>query len=128
MAKAQKAYVCGDCGASTTKWQGQCPACAAWNSLEPRIVEAGRPIVSLPEVSVQRLADVGGETVPRIHTGLSELDRALGGGLVAGSAVLIDEADPRLRPLDPELLKNVSRSAPCPCGSGKKFKHCHGSF
>ncbi len=89
MAKAQKAYVCGDCGASTTKWQGQCPACAAWNSQEPRIVEAGRTIASLPDVSVQRLADVGGETVPRIHTGLSELDRALGGGLVPGSAVLI---------------------------------------
>jgi preprotein translocase subunit SecA len=38
------------------------------------------------------------------------------------------EADPRLRPIDPELLKGVSRNAPCPCGSGRKFKHCHGSF
>ena len=38
------------------------------------------------------------------------------------------EDDPKLKPIDPSLLKNVSRNAPCPCGSGKKFKHCHGSF
>jgi preprotein translocase subunit SecA len=46
----------------------------------------------------------------------------------AGGLASTDEADPRLRPVDPELLKNVSRNAPCPCGSGRKFKHCHGSF
>ena len=40
----------------------------------------------------------------------------------------VAEADPRLRPIDPKLLVGVSRNAPCPCGSGKKFKHCHGSF
>jgi len=45
-----------------------------------------------------------------------------------GGLAVTDEADPRLRPIDPELLKNVSRNAPCPCGSGRKFKHCHGSF
>jgi preprotein translocase subunit SecA len=38
------------------------------------------------------------------------------------------DADPRLRPIDPALLKGVARNAPCPCGSGRKFKHCHGSF
>ncbi|HWA17431.1 MAG TPA: preprotein translocase subunit SecA [Devosia sp.] len=38
------------------------------------------------------------------------------------------DTDPRLRPIDPALLKGVSRNAPCPCGSGRKFKHCHGSF
>jgi preprotein translocase subunit SecA len=47
------------------------------------------------------------------------------GGADAGD---LAEADPRLRPIDPELLKGVSRNAPCPCGSGRKFKHCHGSF
>jgi preprotein translocase subunit SecA len=46
----------------------------------------------------------------------------------AGGLSMAEEADPRLRPIDPELLKGVSRNAPCPCGSGKKFKHCHGSF
>jgi preprotein translocase subunit SecA len=38
------------------------------------------------------------------------------------------DTDPRLRPIDPALLKGVARNAPCPCGSGRKFKHCHGSF
>ncbi|MNU11780.1 hypothetical protein D3C72_2599030 [compost metagenome] len=38
------------------------------------------------------------------------------------------DADKSLRPIDPKLLVGVSRNAPCPCGSGKKFKHCHGAF
>src|SRR6218665_3025826 len=45
----------------------------------------------------------------------------------AGEGDVID-ADPALRPIDPKLLVGVSRNAPCPCGSGKKFKHCHGAF
>ncbi len=49
-------------------------------------------------------------------------------GPLAGLAGDVAEADPRLRPIDPKLLVGVSRNAPCPCGSGKKFKHCHGSF
>jgi len=49
-------------------------------------------------------------------------------GALAGLGGDVAEADPRLRPIDPKLLVGVSRNAPCPCGSGKKFKHCHGSF
>ena len=49
-------------------------------------------------------------------------------GVATGAEAAVAEADPRLRPVDPELLKGVSRNAPCPCGSGRKFKHCHGSF
>jgi preprotein translocase subunit SecA len=49
-------------------------------------------------------------------------------GALAGLGGDVAEADPRLRPIDPKLLAGVSRNAPCPCGSGKKFKHCHGSF
>ena len=49
-------------------------------------------------------------------------------GAALGAEAAVAEADPRLRPIDPELLKGVSRNAPCPCGSGKKFKHCHGSY
>jgi preprotein translocase subunit SecA len=45
-----------------------------------------------------------------------------------GNGAGVATADPRLKPIDPALLKGVSRNAPCPCGSGKKFKHCHGSF
>ncbi|MEO6394402.1 MAG: SEC-C metal-binding domain-containing protein, partial [Devosia sp.] len=56
------------------------------------------------------------------------------GTLTAAAGALADgnndqaDADPRLRPIDPKLLIGVSRNAPCPCGSGRKFKHCHGSF
>ena len=46
----------------------------------------------------------------------------------AGLGGDVADADPRLRPIDPKLLVGVSRNAPCPCGSGRKFKHCHGSF
>jgi preprotein translocase subunit SecA len=49
-------------------------------------------------------------------------------GALAGMGGDVAEADPRLRPIDPKLLVGVSRNAPCPCGSGRKFKHCHGSF
>ncbi len=49
-------------------------------------------------------------------------------GLLADGSNDQADADPRLRPIDPKLLVGVSRNAPCPCGSGRKFKHCHGSF
>jgi preprotein translocase subunit SecA len=52
----------------------------------------------------------------------------LTGEAAAGGAATIAADDPRLRPIDPKLLVGVARNAPCPCGSGKKFKHCHGSF
>jgi preprotein translocase subunit SecA len=55
----------------------------------------------------------------------------LAGAAVGALADGVDDAtdaDPRLRPIDPKLLVGVSRNAPCPCGSGRKFKHCHGSF
>ena len=89
MAKSGKAYVCSDCGAAAPKWQGQCPACAAWNSLEPATPGISKAVTQSLSTPVRRLADVGTEIVTRLTTGLTELDRALGGGLVPGSAVLI---------------------------------------
>jgi preprotein translocase subunit SecA len=53
---------------------------------------------------------------------------ALAGGASAAYAGAGAAADPSLAPIDPKLLVGVARNAPCPCGSGKKFKHCHGSF
>jgi DNA repair protein RadA/Sms len=91
-AKVKTAYVCDECGAEYPKWQGQCLACKAWNSLsrvsigpisEPRVGYAGT------KSEVKRLADVAAEEAPRIVTGFGELDRVLGGGLVPGSVVLI---------------------------------------
>jgi len=60
-------------------------------------------------------------------TGTLGLATAAAGPLADGTNDQAD-ADPRLRPIDPALLAGVSRNAPCPCGSGRKFKHCHGSF
>ena len=101
MAKAKQAYVCNDCGADFTKWQGQCSACKAWNTLtEMRLgsAPAGGAQAALRrqgysgdagQSKVVSLSDVELDAMPRIGTQIGELDRVLGGGLVPGSAVLI---------------------------------------
>jgi DNA repair protein RadA/Sms len=97
MAKPRTAYVCSDCGAEHTKWQGQCSACEAWNTLTRVALGPSKPSRT-PVVAagfagatpmVQILADVHAEAGARIATGFAELDRVLGGGLVPGSVVLI---------------------------------------
>ena len=70
-------------------------------------------------------SDVTG-TMPRALGPAPSLAAFAAAGAAAGADVI--EADPALRPIDPKLLVGVSRNAPCPCGSGKKFKHCHGAF
>lgn len=89
MARPRTSFICADCGATSPKWQGQCPACGAWNSLEPGSAPAAVASAADPSVRVHRLAEVGEERLSRIGTGLGELDHALGGGLVPGSVVLI---------------------------------------
>lgn len=95
MARAKTVYECESCGAQAPKWAGQCGDCGAWNTLVESV-----PVSSGPGRSrsgsqyagasgVYDLARVEGKRASRISTGLSELDRVLGGGLVAGSAVLI---------------------------------------
>ncbi|MCE7903058.1 MAG: DNA repair protein RadA [Gammaproteobacteria bacterium PRO9] len=89
MSKTRKSYHCAECGAVTPKWQGQCPACGAWNALEPVSAAMPVPAAGTAPALVQRLAAVGTETLVRLSTGLTELDRTLGGGLVPGSVVLL---------------------------------------
>ena len=95
MAKAKSAFVCTDCGSEYTKWQGQCTDCGAWNTLsEIRLSTAtqrGERLVgySGSESEVQTLSSIDLSSLPRQSTGLAEFDRVLGGGLVAGSAILI---------------------------------------
>ena len=97
MAKTKTAYVCNDCGSEHSKWQGQCQDCGAWNTLsEVRLGSAGRGSsngrrVGYSGVSaeVRALDDIDLAQTPRTSTGLKEFDRVLGGGLVAGSAILI---------------------------------------
>ncbi len=96
MAKAKIAFVCSDCGADFTKWQGQCSACNAWNTLvqfNPGPAESGRGArrqsYAGTHGEVTQLADIDLAELPRFASGIAELDRVLGGGLVPGSVVLI---------------------------------------
>src|SRR5882757_3410896 len=92
MAKAKELYVCDQCGDESLKWQGQCSACGAWNSLTRFNVGKGSsrntPLVTGNAVS-KRIDEIGDRDEPRISTGMEELDRVLGGGLVAGSVTLL---------------------------------------
>lgn len=95
MAKAKSAYVCSDCGSEYSKWQGQCVDCGAWNTLsEIRLSTATQRSERLvgfagAAAEVQTLDAIDLTRLPRQSTGLAEFDRVLGGGLVAGSAILI---------------------------------------
>jgi DNA repair protein RadA/Sms len=96
LAKPAKQFVCQSCGASYAKWTGQCEACQEWNSLVEET-----PVETLPSGLGRgsglargrkfELAELQGEikNFPRLGTGIDELDRACGGGLVPGSAILI---------------------------------------
>ncbi|WP_275349197.1 DNA repair protein RadA [Proteus mirabilis] len=100
MAKAAKrAFVCNECGADYPRWQGQCSACHAWNTItEVRLAAA--PSARNDRFSgfagdakgisrVQKLSEISLEALPRFSTGFKEFDRVLGGGVVPGSAILI---------------------------------------
>ena len=92
MAKAQQSFVCTDCGSATLKWQGQCPACGAWNSLAAAAIPrsgAGRRASWTGEQAPTLLSDVTDQQAARVSTGIAELDRVIGGGLVPGSVTLI---------------------------------------
>ncbi len=94
MAKAKTSYVCQECGGTSTKWQGKCPHCHSWNTtvefVEKPVSTSSNRFAHLAESApVKVLAEVVATETPRITTGLSELDRVLGGGLVPGGVVLI---------------------------------------
>ena len=94
MAKTKIEFVCRDCGASHHQWAGQCLECKAWNTLDEIVVSqvsSSRPesLKDLPASKLQNLSEIKTENNKRLTTGLSELDRTLGGGLVDGSVVLI---------------------------------------
>ncbi len=95
MARAKVVYSCTECGHSQPKWAGRCPGCGAWSTLVESVAEpaAGSRFAGFAGAAggaeAVPLGEVEAEEVARISTGLSELDRVLGSGLVKGSAVLI---------------------------------------
>ena len=96
MAKPRTLYVCVDCGGTSPKWQGKCPHCGAWNTLEEAVeatssanAAAHRYAPLASSTPVRSLAEIEAKETPRQPTGLDEFDRVLGGGLVAGAVVLI---------------------------------------
>jgi DNA repair protein RadA/Sms len=83
-------FVCADCAAETLKWQGQCPQCGRWNTLEQRTVARRSPATVATALGPQpRFAELTAEELPRLPTGMGELDRVLGGGLIPGSVTLL---------------------------------------
>ncbi len=97
MAKTKIVYYCTSCGNETAKWQGRCPACGEWNTIEEHI-EKPQPVGRGQKAPVgvsripQRLSQVSTDSEIRFSTGLGELDRVLGGGAVLGSLVLVGGA------------------------------------
>ena len=99
MGKAKTAYVCAECGADHSKWQGQCADCGAWNTLAEIALEpAGKAPAAARRTgwagradapAVTALKDVRHAEEARVSTGIGELDRVLGGGLVHGAVVLV---------------------------------------
>ena len=94
MAKLRTRFVCQECGAASVKWQGRCPDCGRWNSMVEEAEKAPARRGSLsPESSVGgrvvRLHEVETRNEERVGTGIGELDRVTGGGLVRGSLILV---------------------------------------
>ena len=93
MAKTKTIYSCTECGATSPKWQGQCPGCGEWNTLVETVAEKA-PVNSrfeslAPTARLQTLSVIEAREAERIPTGIGEFDHALGGGLVPGGVVLI---------------------------------------
>jgi DNA repair protein RadA/Sms len=87
-------YRCAECGHPAAQWVGRCPSCRAWGTLEEAAPVAAAPVRSrvaagAPSAPARRVADVGLDAARARPTGMSELDRVLGGGLIPGSVVLL---------------------------------------
>lgn len=96
MAKAKTVFFCTNCGNETPKWQGRCPSCGAWNTIEEHIGKAASGRAKAAPVGIskkpQKLSEVDSDNEIRFTTGMGELDRVFGGGAVLGSLVLVGGA------------------------------------
>ena len=101
--KLKTVYVCSNCGETSPRWMGRCPSCGSWNTMNEDVVaeapkaglsggKAAAPVrqEGVTSLTARRLADISTtEEKSRILTGISELDRVLGGGIVLGGVVLL---------------------------------------
>ncbi|MBX3619556.1 MAG: DNA repair protein RadA [Rhizobacter sp.] len=116
MSKTKSVYTCSECGGTSPKWLGKCPHCNAWNTLTESVAEAPSKhryqSLAAPQ-PVATLSEIEATDVDRRPTGIEELDRVLGGGIVAGGVVLIG-GDPGIgkSTLLLQALDALSRSVP----------------
>lgn len=94
MAKAKTLYVCSECGYETARWLGRCPDCGNWNTLTEQLSKAelpGKKLKRAPgnDAEALRIDQIPDDALLRVSSGISELDRVLGGGIVEGSFVLV---------------------------------------
>lgn len=93
MANKQKTvYICSECGYESSKWNGCCPNCGEWNTLNEEIVmpeKASSRVISSSVATAEKISQISADDEIRFKTGMSELDRVLGGGIVNGSLVLL---------------------------------------
>ncbi|MBR5390605.1 MAG: DNA repair protein RadA, partial [Clostridia bacterium] len=99
MAKTKRAFVCMECGYDSPKWFGKCPSCGQWNTMAEEILREEKPgrAFSLSGTAQKsrkpvRLSEIGNTEDVRFSTGIRELDRVLGGGMVKGSLILVSGA------------------------------------
>ena len=98
MAKTKTAYVCTECGYDSPKWYGKCPSCGSWNTMAEELIreeKQGKQLNILTPGGGNRpvrLREIAGTEDARFSTGIGELDRVLGGGMVKGSLVLVSGA------------------------------------
>lgn len=124
MAKRNKQYVCQSCGAVAAKWAGKCESCGGWNTLVEEIIEVAGPKSLNPKSgrAIDLVGLAGQDTPPpRRASGVAEIDRVLGGGLVPGSAVLIG-GDPGIgkSTLLLQVVARLSKAGRCAYISGEE--------
>ena len=94
MAKSKTIYICSSCGETSGKWFGQCPSCGEWNTLLEEVIAQSsisktKREISYSGIDITKLSQINTNEKERFSTGIKEFDRVLGGGIVAGSAVLL---------------------------------------
>lgn len=87
--RTKSKFVCQSCGYESPKWLGRCPECGEWGTLQEEQAERTRPPAAVRANPPLRLQDVSGQPLQRRSSGISELDRVLGSGIVPGEAVLV---------------------------------------